>query len=321
MKRQTNSTRFFYQNSELVTVDQGGQPHSILRNADRPLADYHPARGTGLLATDSKNTVLARRNETSEPEHAYTAYGQTPELQAFGTLLGFNGERLEPVTACYQLGNGYRAYTPVLMRFRSPDSWSPFGRGGLNAYVYCSADPINHSDPSGHAPPLIAPAPPIAIPAPKAPNFLAPKRSPIVRRFEVDVYETQRTMQIETVGQGRHAQSRLVTSTRSTMQKIELFEVIADPHKGQARVYVTRTNLDSYLEVSNELFAAEAANALKDPAIATGPAHLNNLQNRRDGLTYMGNHLARRAADPNDLTAYPSGTFRTSPGNTAIRRA
>ena len=27
---------------------------------------------------------------------------------------------------------------------------SPFGRGGLNAYVYCSGDPINHDDPSGH---------------------------------------------------------------------------------------------------------------------------------------------------------------------------
>ncbi len=34
------------------------------------------------------------------------------------------------------LGNGYRAYSPVLMRFNSPDSWSPFGEGGVNAYAY-----------------------------------------------------------------------------------------------------------------------------------------------------------------------------------------
>jgi len=36
------------------------------------------------------------------------------------------------------------------MRFNSPDSWSPFGRGGVNAYGYCGGDPGNYSDPSGH---------------------------------------------------------------------------------------------------------------------------------------------------------------------------
>jgi len=48
------------------------------------------------------------------------------------------------------LGNGYRAFNPVLMRFNSPDSLSPFGRGGLNAYAYCVGDPVNRSDPNGH---------------------------------------------------------------------------------------------------------------------------------------------------------------------------
>jgi hypothetical protein len=48
------------------------------------------------------------------------------------------------------LGNGYRAYNPTLMRFHSPDSWSPFGGGGLNAYTYCVGDPVNFSDPTGH---------------------------------------------------------------------------------------------------------------------------------------------------------------------------
>jgi hypothetical protein len=27
---------------------------------------------------------------------------------------------------------------------------SPFGRGGINPYVYCEGDPINNTDPSGH---------------------------------------------------------------------------------------------------------------------------------------------------------------------------
>ena len=63
---------------------------------------------------------------------------------------GFNGETLDPVTGNYMLGNGYRAYNPTLIRFMSQDSLSPFAEAGINAYQYCSGDPINRSDPSGH---------------------------------------------------------------------------------------------------------------------------------------------------------------------------
>ncbi|POD73867.1 RHS repeat-associated core domain-containing protein [Pseudomonas syringae group genomosp. 3] len=66
-----------------------------------------------------------------------------------GPLPGFNGELLDDITGHYLLGNGYRAYNPVLMRFNSPDSLSPFGKGGLNAYAYCGGDPVNRTDPDG----------------------------------------------------------------------------------------------------------------------------------------------------------------------------
>lgn len=38
-----------------------------------------------------------------------------------------------------------------MMRFCSPDSWSPFGAGSFNAYAYCVGDPVNRIDPTGHA--------------------------------------------------------------------------------------------------------------------------------------------------------------------------
>lgn len=63
---------------------------------------------------------------------------------------GFNGEFCDPLTGHYLLGNGYRAFNPVLMRFNSPDDLSPFGRGGTNAYAYCHADPVNRVDVDGH---------------------------------------------------------------------------------------------------------------------------------------------------------------------------
>ncbi|MCX5097788.1 flagellin [Streptomyces sp. NBC_00365] len=66
------------------------------------------------------------------------------------SLLGFNGELSDPVTEHYLLGNGYRSFNPVLMRFISPDSLSPFGEGRLNSYAYCVGDPVNLVDTSGY---------------------------------------------------------------------------------------------------------------------------------------------------------------------------
>ncbi len=79
--------------------------------------------------------------------NAYSPYGCN--LSHRGAL-GFNGEPPDLATGHYHLGNGYRAYNPVVMRFNAPDSLSPFAQGGLNAYGYCQGDPVNFRDPSGH---------------------------------------------------------------------------------------------------------------------------------------------------------------------------
>ncbi|WP_082432347.1 RHS repeat-associated core domain-containing protein [Pseudomonas sp. NBRC 111124] len=65
------------------------------------------------------------------------------------TTLAFHGQRRDPLSGSYPLGNGYRHYSPTLMRFLSPDSLSPFDRGGINAYAYCGGDPVNRTDESG----------------------------------------------------------------------------------------------------------------------------------------------------------------------------
>ena len=104
-----------------------------------------------MLAGDGKNTVLSEAGPGSVNDFAYSAYGHRSEEQTGSTCLGYNGQLKEAHTGCYLLGNGYRAFSPVLMRFHSPDSWSPFGEGGLNAYMYALGDPVAYKDPTGHS--------------------------------------------------------------------------------------------------------------------------------------------------------------------------
>lgn len=106
---------------------------------------------TLLQGTDLKNSVIAVCRDTLT-DQSYTPYGQSAPHDDPGPHAGkgYNGERRDPVTGTSHLGNGYRAYNPVLMRFHCPDSESPFGAGGVNPYAYCGGDPVNHADPGGH---------------------------------------------------------------------------------------------------------------------------------------------------------------------------
>lgn len=144
----------FYCQSRLTTEIQGAMRFFILQHDGRLLAqqqDNANTRDTTLLASDQQRSIL-QALKASHPLQpiAYSPYGHRSVLSGLLSLLGFNGERPEPATGHYLLGNGYRAFNPVLMRFNSPDSLSPFEQGGRNSYTYCLGDPVNQTDPTGH---------------------------------------------------------------------------------------------------------------------------------------------------------------------------
>jgi RHS repeat-associated protein len=146
------SAQRFYLKDRLTTEIQGAVQRSIMQHEDQLLAQRErqtTAMHTHLLATDQQRSVLNLLDAVARHALAYTPYGY--RQNGLLSLLGFNGERRDPLTGWYFLGNGYRAFNTVLMRFNSPDSWSPFGEGGLNAYGYCVGDPVNRMDPTGHA--------------------------------------------------------------------------------------------------------------------------------------------------------------------------
>lgn len=98
-----------------------------------------------LLQCDSRQSVLSRG---AGARLAYCCFGWSGNGEF---RLAFNGVLLERAGG-YLLGNGYRMYSPMLGRFYNPDKLSPFGEGGINAFVYCRGDPVNFHDFSGLAP-------------------------------------------------------------------------------------------------------------------------------------------------------------------------
>jgi len=143
----------FHCDGRLTTEIQGVTRWSILQHGDQLLAQRNQREASvtaTLLATDQQRSVLNALDASGPHPLAYSPYGHQPAIDRLLSLRGFNGEQPDPLTGHYHLGNGYRQFNPVLMRFNSPDSWSPFGKGGINAYAYCEGDPANRVDPNGH---------------------------------------------------------------------------------------------------------------------------------------------------------------------------
>ncbi|EGB6348797.1 hypothetical protein H7373_004349 [Salmonella enterica] len=145
-----DTRQLYYRADELVNevLVQQNRATRLVKNGHTCLGVSDDSALT-LTAADHNDSLLWSRDVSQKEglQHNWSPYGngKTTDL-----LPGFNGERTDPVSGASHLGNGYRAYNPVLMRFNCPDSLSPFGGGGINPYAYCAGDPVNHTDPSGH---------------------------------------------------------------------------------------------------------------------------------------------------------------------------
>jgi len=139
---------FFYSADGLSTIECSDKPSLSFLSANGQVLAQSGNKQAGLYATDLQKSVLACADDKVSQMN-YTAYGHDIG-SAVAPFLRFKGQRKDTAPGCYLLGDGYRGFSPGLMRFNKPDSISPFGAGGANAYSYCGGDPINRDDPSGH---------------------------------------------------------------------------------------------------------------------------------------------------------------------------
>lgn len=109
----------------------------------------YPYYAHSLTAADCLTSVVGTHNPGGKSRIAYAPFGHSTATS--NAHSAFVGQWLE-CKGTYMLGNGRRMYFPTLMRFSRPDSYSPFGEGGLNAYAYCTGQPVSQSDPTGTSP-------------------------------------------------------------------------------------------------------------------------------------------------------------------------
>jgi|GEM_PF-5961805 len=136
----------FYKNELLATeVSLQGNRHIVWAN-DIPLLQLENETAAKILLVDLANSVFGVPPESvAYPPYGYPVAGQVT------SLLAFAGQPWDSLAQAYPLGNGHRLFHSSMRRFGSPDTLSPFNRGGLNSYAYCEGDPINRDDPTGES--------------------------------------------------------------------------------------------------------------------------------------------------------------------------
>ncbi|MFG0530378.1 RHS repeat-associated core domain-containing protein [Pseudomonas sp. yb_2] len=160
MTNSMNTMRFFMQHERVHVALSDSIAVVYLRAQSCALAETRLTKETtqsALLAADLGDSVVRVNTQAQTESVTYNVYGLHSHGEIPPQRPAFNGHLL--VSHLYLLGNGYRAYNSVLMRFQSPDSLSPFTVGGLNCYAFCTDDPINYADPSGHGRILRSPSP------------------------------------------------------------------------------------------------------------------------------------------------------------------
>ncbi|MCW6006390.1 DNRLRE domain-containing protein [Micromonospora sp. CPCC 205371] len=131
--------------TRLINRGPAGEPLS-----DKPIGTTETAK---LLYTDLHDDVVARHRAASTyGQRAYDPFGTVTASSGAQSSVGYQGEWTDPVTGAVNMHS--RWYTPGTGTFTSRDTWTvpPVTAAAANRHAYANANPMAHTDPSGHVP-------------------------------------------------------------------------------------------------------------------------------------------------------------------------
>ena len=142
------NTLYFSADAEMETVANGVvvkrtyYPHSNIKIENGIRSYLHRDHLASIKLVTDENGVIADSTE-------YAAFGE-PIAGLSGVSKGYIGERYDVETGLQYLN--FRYMDPKWGIFLSPASWDPVAEDvGTNRYAYAGNDPVNKSDPNGHA--------------------------------------------------------------------------------------------------------------------------------------------------------------------------
>ncbi|MFJ4433536.1 RHS repeat-associated core domain-containing protein [Pseudomonas sp. NPDC089395] len=126
--------KFFYRSGVITTIVGFKRGISLMRKNYSILGALGEGEHSRIFACDKLGSVMLDMCRESNTPQRFTPYGFSTRIPL--SPVSFKGNYFDPISQGYLLGTGYRMYSPILMRFKSPDSLSPFGVGGLNQYAF-----------------------------------------------------------------------------------------------------------------------------------------------------------------------------------------
>lgn len=139
-----DTTRFYSTKSPLI--DQNKEESTkYIRFFGETLLEVD-STSSKILGNDLSASTISILQDNVVNHHSYSPFGVGESM----SKTGYNGQLQDRHLNGYHLGHGERIYNPAIANFHSMDRMSPFGKGGINPYLYTHGNPINYTDPSGN---------------------------------------------------------------------------------------------------------------------------------------------------------------------------
>ncbi|MFG0629875.1 RHS repeat domain-containing protein, partial [Pseudomonas sp. xss_2] len=145
-----DETLFSHEGNRLSLAVKGAVMTALVYHGTQPIAQQSTDSSLPiLLHTNASHSVIAEYQGGQQHPFVYDAYGAHDGDDLRMSLLGYNGEYLDPEHACYPLGRGLRFYFPGDRRFRQADPVGLTNAVEFARYGYCKGNPVMLLDPSG----------------------------------------------------------------------------------------------------------------------------------------------------------------------------